>query len=560
MRGALGLALAALVASGAASAEDDAERRPNLLLIVAEDLSPRLGAYGDPVAQTPNLDRLAAEGVRYNRAFTTAGVCAPSRAAIVMGVHQNRFGAGHMRSAAGGYVAVPPPDWKAFPELLRAADYYTVNSGKTDYQMSTRFGGAFGGPSTIWDRDGGVGEGFFSDTWNVWQGRAPGQPFFAYLTLAGTHESQVWPTWHVASSAATWLLLPLRLRNHARWEHRTDPAALTVPPYYPDTPVVRADLARHYDNIAAMDRLVGETLAALERDGLAEDTVVIFTTDHGDGLPRAKRWLYDSGLHVPLLVRWPGHLAPGTSSDELVSGVDFAPTLLALAGVAVPDHMEGRVLLGAERSDAPEVVFAARDQIDESPDTVRAARDRRFKYIRNLRPNLPYQQPGAFAQQMPTWQELARLHAAGALSPEAALWFREERPPEELYDTAVDPHELRDLSGDPAHAAELARLRAALDAWLEAAPDLGLLAESELRERFWPGGEQPVTPPPELVAQDGRAVVRSATPGASLGVRVGEGEWQLYTGAAPVGPGVEVEARAVRYGWVESETVTVGAQ
>ena len=195
------------------------ETRPNLLLIMAEDLSPRLGTYGDPVARTPNLDRLAGQGVRFDRAFTTAGVCAPSRAAIIMGVHQNRFGAGHMRAARGGYVAVPPADWKAFPETLRAAGYYTLNNRKTDYQMSDRFGGTIGGPSTIWDEPS-------ADDWS----NAPAdRPFFAYLTLDATHESQVWPTWHIKGLMPL-LMMPLRLMNHWHWPIETDPARVPVPP------------------------------------------------------------------------------------------------------------------------------------------------------------------------------------------------------------------------------------------------------------------------------------------------------------------------------------------
>jgi arylsulfatase A-like enzyme len=322
--------------------------------------------------------------------------------------------------------------------------------------------------------------------------------------------------------------------------------------------VVRADLARHYDNIAALDVLVGEALAALARDGLAEETVVIFTTDHGDGLPRAKRWLYDSGIHVPLIVRWPGQVEGGSVSDELVSGVDLAPTLLALAGAPVPAQMEGRVLLGHAREPAPEFVFAARDRMDESSDSVRAARDARFKYVRNLRPDLPYQLPNSFGAEMPTWRELKRLHDAGELSGAAALWFRERRPAEELYDTEADPHEVHDLAADPRYAAELAPLRTALDRWLGAAPDLGLLPEDELRERFWPGGEQPVTARPEITIQDGAATLRSATPGASLGYRVGGGGWRLYSEPFAVEAGARLEAKAVRYGWAESDVAQVG--
>ena len=474
-----------LVLLPAFAAHAESAPRPNIVLIMAEDLSPRLGAYSDPVARTPNLDRLAGEGVRYTRVFTTAGVCAPSRAAMIMGVHQNTWGAGHMRSTGGGYVAVPPPDWKAFPELLRAAGYYTVNSGKTDYQMSTQLNGARGGPSSIWDEESA----------EDWRGRAPGQPFFAYLTLNSTHESRVWPTWDL-SSPTRLLMAFMRISDHMRWEHETDPASVPVPPYYPNTPTVRADIARHYNNVAVMDRDVGEILAKLEEDGVAENTVVVFMTDHGDGLPRAKRWLYDSGLHVPLIARWPGRLERGNVEHELVSGVDLAPTFLALAGVSVPEYMHGRVFLGPDAQEEPAFVYAARDRIDESPDTVRALRDRRFKYIRNVRPEQPYVLPGSFRDQMPMMEEMLALDAAGNLERDASLWFRDTRDPEELYDTEADPHEVLNLAADPSHRERLQRMRDALDLWLDESGDLGLIPESELGERFWPSGHQPVTAPP----------------------------------------------------------------
>lgn len=539
----------AAVFSGLSIASDAAgSERPNLLLLVAEDLSPRLGAYGDRVAHTPNLDRLAREGVRYTRAFTTSGVCAPSRAAIIMGVHQNAWGAGHMRAAAGGYVAVPPPDWKAFPELLRAAGYYTVNSGKTDYQMGSGFAqGALDGPSSLWD------ESRASD----WRGRPDGRPFFAYRTFLGTHESQVWPTWQVRSWTGLALAF-MRIRNHWSWFLETDPGAIQLPPYYPDTVTVRADLARHYNNIAVMDRQVGEILAKLEEDGLAEDTVVIYIGDHGDGLPRAKRWLYDSGLQIPMIVRWPGRVEAGSVEEGLVAGIDLAPTLLALAGVAVPDHMQGRVLLGPAAEPEPGYVYAARDRMDEVDDTVRAVRDRRFKYIRNLYPERPYVQPSAFRDQMPMMEELNQLAAQGRLEGDAALWFRSTRDAEELYDTESDPHEVHNLAADPAHAETLERMRAELDRWLAVSPDLGLRPESELQERFWPGGVQPRTPDPEIeIRSDGRVAVRCAEPGASVEVREGRGAWNLYVKPVRAAPGVRITARAVRYGWEESGEVSL---
>jgi hypothetical protein len=195
--------------------------------------------------------------------------------------------------------------------------------------------------------------------------------------------------------------------------------------------------------------------------------------------------------------------------------------------------------------------------MDESSDTVRAARDARFKYVRNLRPELPYQLPNSFGAEMPTWRELKRLHDAGELTGAPALWFRERRPPEELYDTEADPHEVYDLAADPRYGVELARLRAALDGWLGAAPDLGLLPEAELRERFWPGGEQPVTAAPQIAIEDGRTTLRSVTPGASLGYRVDGGAWRLYGAPFAAEAGARIEAKAVRYGWAESDVVQV---
>ncbi len=526
-----------------------ADARPNIVLLMAEDLGPRIGAYGDPVAHTPRVDQLAREGARFTRAFTTAGVCAPSRAAIITGVHQNRWGAGHMRAARGGYAASPPPEVKAFPELLRAAGYYTVNDGKTDYQMSLRLGGVFGGPETIWD-DAGSGD---------WADRAPGQPFFAYLNLGQTHESQVWPTWAWPSGWIAAAMWPLRIWNHAGWPLETDPGVVALPPYYPDTPTVRADLARHYNNIAAMDVAVGRVLDRLDREGIADRTIVIFMGDHGDGLPRAKRWLYDSGLHVPLVVRWPGVVAPGGVRDALVSGVDLGPTLLSMAGVPRPDWLEGRVFIGPERGEPRRYVYAARDRMDESPDTVRAVRDERFKYIRHWVPERPYVLDLAFRDQTPMMREMRTLHAAGELSGPPALWFRARRDAEELFDTARDPHEIENLVDDPDHAETLARLRSALDAWLERGPDLGLLPEDELRRRFAPDGEQPETPEPEIRVADGRANVTAAAEGASLEVRRAGGRWNLYTAPVAVASGETLEARAQRYGWRISPTVEATA-
>jgi len=557
---AAGLALAATVGSTAAGSRPASQaasppRRPNIVWISNEDMSPRLGAYGDAVARTPVLDRLARESVRYSRAFTTAPVCAPSRAAIITGMYQTAIGAQHMRTTEdrvpelpGPYLAVPPFYVKAFPEYLRAAGYYTTNRAKTDYQ--------FGVPFTIWDEVGRAAH---------WRNRADkSQPFFSVFNLELTHESQIFPS----SPARTGKPLV------------TNPATLTVPPYYPDTPLIREELARVYDNIADMDGQVGELLKQLEDDGLADDTIVFYWSDHGDGVPRAKRSLYDSGLRVPLMIRWPktlgGTATPGSVRDELVSFVDLAPTVLALAGVEIPAHLQGRVLAGPKAAPAPAFVFAARDRMDIEYDMMRSARDARFLYIRNFSPELPYAGHIIYRNQSAIMQEWLRLQAERKLTGPAALWMRTRRPPEELYDTTVDPHQIHDLSADPAHRATLTRMRGAVTEWMARIGDQGLINEPEMIQRMWPGGVQPETAQPYIVprretdapsrpasmkiAGPTEIVIYVPTQGASVGYTTEDGpspKSRLYTGPILVEAPMTLRAKAIRYGYKESAETRV---
>jgi len=543
-------ALLALLAFPGVVAADIPPAPPNLLLLVAEDLSPRIGAFGDPVSRTPHLDALAAEGVRYDRVFTTAGVCAPSRAALVTGRHAISFGAQHMRTSsrpAGGYATVPPPDLVAFPERLRAAGYYTYTDAKLDYQFSGVMAGS--GPASLWDDEGGDAH---------WRNRTDGRPFFGLVNFQVTHESGVFRPLGSWPHSLTHLAMQL---VRAWWfgldagQGPIRPEDVVLPPYYPDTPTVRADLARHYDNVHAMDAQVGALLAELEADGLADSTIVVWTTDHGDGLPRAKRELFDAGLRVPMIVRWPprhrpASAVPGGWDHRLVSFVDLAPTLLELAGVPLPPDLPGRSFADP---DAPrrEYVFAARDRIDEVLDHQRAVRDDRFKYIRSQHPDLPGGHPLAFRDNIDMLREMRALYEAGDLDAAQRQWFE---PPgaERLYDLQADPYELVDLARDPAHAATLARLRDALDAWLARTGDTSEESEDAMAERFWPGGEQPATPPPTLSLRAGHVEI-AGVPGAHVEARVDGGSWRLYTGAFPSPPGARVEARAVRYGWQGSE-------
>jgi len=527
--------------------------RPNIVWISNEDMSPHLGAYGDALARTPVLDRLARESIRYTNAFTTAPVCAPSRAAIITGMYQSAIGAHHMRTTEdrvpelpGPYLAVPPFYVKAFPEYLRAAGYYTTNRAKTDYQ--------FGVPFTIWDDLGRTAH---------WRNRPDtNQPFFSVFNIEVTHESQIFPT------------SPARKGKPLV----TDRAKLEVPPYYPDTPVIREELARMYDNIADMDRQVGEILKQLDDDRLAENTIVFYWSDHGDGVPRSKRSLYDSGLRVPLMIRWPRQaktlastVAAGSVSDELVSFIDLAPTVLGLAGVEIPTHLQGRALVGPKAAPAPEFVFAARDRMDIEYDMMRSARDARFLYIRNFSPELPYAGHIIYRNQSAIMQEWLRLQAEGKLTGSPALWMRTHRPAEELYDTKADPHQVRNLSAEPAHRATLERMRKAVTDWMTRVGDQGLINEPEMIQRMWPGGVQPETAQPYIVprrttdaparpesmtiAAPTEFIIYVPTQGASIGYTTEDGptpKWRLYTGPILVDAPMTLRAKAIRYGYKES--------
>ena len=424
---------------------NEKRKQPNVLWISAEDISPSLGCYGDSYAITPRLDQLASEGMRFTRCFTHAGVCAISRSGLITGMYPVSIGSQHMRSQI-----VLPPNVKAFPEYLRAAGYWTTNRSKTDYN--------FPPPKAAWDEN--------SPNARDWRGRAAGQPFFSVINLLTTHESQI---------------------RGKFGETLHDPAKAQLPPYIPDTPVTRRDWARYADLLTTLDRQVAAILDQLETDGLADDTIVFFWGDHGQGLPRGKRWLYDSGTRVPLIVRWPGKLKAGSVCEDLVCFLDFAPTMLRLSGIEVPSHLHGQVLppieeLKSANGSRPSAVgrgfvFGHRDRMDETYDLIRSARDARFKYIRNYAPRRSYAQNIAYMNQMPTMKEMRRLNAEGQLSGVPALFYRETKPVEELFDTEADPHEVVNLADRPEHAERLKRMRAALERWQEDVGDSGLIPE-----------------------------------------------------------------------------------
>jgi N-sulfoglucosamine sulfohydrolase len=423
--------LAQAAATGLTAHAQNSVRRPNILWISCEDTGPQIGCYGDKYSLTPNIDKLASEGVRYTHAHTVAGVCAPSRSGIITGMYPSSLGSQYMR------CNIKLPDHvKCFPEYLRNAGYYCTNNVKTDYNFNV--------PPLAWDETSRKAH---------WKNRPADKPFFAVFNFEVTHESRV------RLRGAEYAKVTDRLSP----SERRDPAKAVMPPYYPNTPEARKDWAQYYELITVMDKQAGDLLKEIEQAGLMEDTIVFFWGDHGVGLPRAKRWLYRSGTHVPLVIRIPekyrapGQGKSGTVDDQLVSFVDLAPTVLNLAGVSLPPHLQGRAFLGPNLSAPREYVYGSRDRMDETYDGQRMVGDRRYRYLRNFHPHLPYAQYLSYMEQGNIMKELRRLASEGRTPEAARLFMADSKPVEELYDIQNDRYELRNLTDSPEHKPILER-------------------------------------------------------------------------------------------------------
>ena len=428
---------------------------PNIVWIIADDLSPELGCYGNQLVKTPSLDRLAREGTRFTNAFVTAPVCSPSRSAMITGMYQTSIGAHNHRSHRDDGYTLPAPV-RLVTGYLREAGYYTTNeedtgfgsSGKTDYNFTAEnpFDGA------------------------DWRERNPGQPFYAQVNIREPHRWGAPNVWKGSQGLA----------------ERIDPAKVTLPPFYPDHPVARKDWAGYLDEIGILDEKVGRVLDRLDEEGLSDDTLVIFIGDHGRAHPRDKQFLYDGGILVPLIVRWPGVVEPGAVSDELVSSIDLAATSLSAAGIARPGYMEGQVFVGPERAAPREYIVAARDRCDETVDRIRCVRDKRYKYIRNFQPERPYMQMNRYKEvSYPIWRLMKRLHEENKLTPEQALFLAETRPSEELYDVEADPHEVHNLAESAEHKEVLTKMQETLNSWIAETGDQGEIAEDPAIAAYW---------------------------------------------------------------------------
>jgi N-sulfoglucosamine sulfohydrolase len=422
-----------------------ASDKPNILWILSEDMGPSLGCYGYPLVHTPNLDRLASQGVRFQRAYTTAPVCSASRSAFNVGLYQIYTGTHHHRSHRKDGYKLPPPA-RLLNDRMREAGYFTANvldfapgargTGKTDFNFTA--------PKPF---DG-----------THWNQRKPGQPFYAQVNFQAPHKGPAF-------------------KEARRQKVLIDPAKVLLPSYYPDHPVVRDEVANFLDAINLLDHKVGLLMEALERDNVLDNTVIFYMGDNGRCLLRGKQWLYDAGVRVPMFLKWPGVTKPGTVSDDLVLSLDLTATALLAAGIPLPETFHGQPLAGSKYKPR-DVIFTARDRCDMTLDRIRSVRDKRYNYIRNFMPERPYTQHNEYIEtEYPTLGVMKDLYAKGKLNATQSLFMAPHKPPIEFYDMQSDPDEVHNLAGSKKHQKMIEGYSRRLDAWLKEMNDKGAIPE-----------------------------------------------------------------------------------
>ncbi len=431
-----------------------ADERPNIVWIIPDDMSANFGCYGETAIETPHVDQLAKSGLKFTNAYVTAPVCSTCRSAFITGMYQTSVGSHHHRSGRGELKIHLPEPIKLVPKLFQEAGYHTSISswpgvkgkfGKTDYNFE-------------WDKE-------VYDS-SLWQDRAEGQPFFHQVhTPGGKLRGKDEEGWEKAQRRAEEVL-----------GSRTPDSAVELPPYYPDHPDIVRDWAAYLDSARMTDHMVGEVVAKLKEERLLENTLVIFMTDHGISHARGKQFMYDEGLHVPLVIAGPS-IEAGAVRNDVVEHIDIAALSLGAAGIDVPEWMQARDIL-AKDYEPREAAFSARDRCDETVDHMRAVRTKDFKYIRNFLPNRPYLQPCAYKDAKDILITLRQAYKDEALNKTQRLLFRETRPAEELYDVNADPYEINNLAEDPAYADELAKMRERLATWMVETNDKGREPES----------------------------------------------------------------------------------
>ena len=521
------------------------DEKLNVIWISCEDMGPVLSSYGVKEISTPNIDRLAEEGIKYTNAYSTVGVCAPSRFSIITGMYPARLGAHNMRTGnfytykdpdkltykqnkgvidksginVPEYEVVTPTNIKAFTEYLRNENYYCINNNKCDYQ--------FNSPFTAWDEVSG----------NIsYKDRPKNTPFFYVKNLMVTHESRIW------------------LRKNEPITVNKD--ILKIPAYYPDIPEVRNDIAIKYSNIQEMDRQVGEIISDLEKNDLLDKTIIFFWSDHGGNLLRQKRAVGNSGLKVPLIIRFPDGYRSGEVDNRIVSLMDLGPTTMSLLGIKPPSFLDGKAFLGKYKTKPRNYAFGSADRFDESTDMQRSVIDGRFVYIKNFMPELPLIYRNKYREQISMNKKIIQMDRDDELIGDSKYIFMKSKQDEELYDLKFDPYEVNNIANNPDYKDKLIELRNALNTWQYEIDDKGFINESELINEFWPNMIQPITKPVEITVSDNVISLKCETKGASIGyqigAQIGSQNWKLYNKPFDLSSNQKLATRAIKIGYKAS--------
>ena len=527
-------------------------KKPNFLFITCEDISPYLSFYGDSTAYTPNLDHLANESLIFDNAFTTVGVCSPSRSSIITGMYPISIGTHNMRTggAVNGwgkrhykdlgknftdregtkftqYSAVIPPEVKCYTKFLRENGYFCSNNVKTDLQ--------FASPLSAWDENSKKAH---------FNNRKTGQAFLSIFNFGVTHESKLW--------------------TKTKDSLRINPNEVKLPSYIPDFEQARVDFARNYSNIEELDLLLGQILNELKATGELENTYIFFFSDHGGPLPRGKRLIYDSGLKVPFMIRFPNKTQTGRT-DRLISFVDIAPTVLSLAEIDIPAYMQGKAFLGKQITSEREYIFGSGDRFDKRYDRIRCIRNKNYMLVKNYYPNQPRYLDIAYRKKIPMMPEFLQMRDAGKLNKTQMLWFNATKPKIEFYDVNADPEQVKNIAHLPEYKEEINTMLSELEKWQTSINDKGEIPEGQLLLSMWPNMKQPFTSAPIIKQEENKYMASCSAIGADVVYRYSEtadtitelDHWMLYTGPLEKQEGKYLHIRATRIGFVDSKAVVV---
>ena len=513
--------------------EENKRQLPNIVWLVAEDQSPEFfPVYGDSTVKLPIIESLAKDAIVFNNAYTPAPVCAPARSAIITGLYPTTLGTHNMRTynsykkeneptiGIPSYSPIVPKGVKMFPQYLRKIGYYTSNNSKEDYNFKKTDG--------VWDD---------SSSNAHWKNRAAGQPFFAVFNFGISHESQIW--------------------EQGDNDILVDQKLVQIPPYFPDTHEIRKDIAVNYSNLIRLDKKIGKIINELKQEGLYEKSIIFFYSDHGGPFPRHKRSLYETGIKVPLVIKFPYSKYGGTENNNFISFIDYAPSILSLVGIKPPDVMQGKAQFGKFKvNDKVPYIFAASDRFDEKVDRLRAVRYNNFKYIRNFNPKISNAIPVSYREQMPMMRELNKLWKENLLKRDHSLWFKTPKPKEELYDLNKDPYELKNLAGEASLKDTLLFLRDVLDQWIINTNDLGEYSEKELIDKWVNGTKSKKLKSVSFKKKSGKIILNHFDSGSTI-LWKGENDsvWNIYS--KPISYSKQFITKAVRIGYEDSEQITI---